>query len=515
MNSRAIWKFFTSLKLTVACLAFGVVLVFLGTLAQVDEGLYQAQARWFKSFIVMWGPQGAHWSMPVFPGGYTLGILLVVNLLAAHLKRFTWGWKKVGIHLTHFGVVLLLVGQLATDMLSRESLLTLHVGQSRSYTEDASKAELSFLLDAGNGQDRVVSIDQRRLAKGGDIQDPNLPFTVRIQAYHPNSDVFSRKSAIEAGGKLTTAFATMEAEYATPEGLPAQAERAMQAGGRMNVWAEALKAIGEPSGPDLSAIAKRVAADPVKGPKLCTELKTRFRTQMAKRFTMQGGSMKFAAEMLANNQPVTEETVPSATPTGPGKSIVLVPLPEGKGMDDRNLPAMIIEIPGKNLPPLLLSPLLEPQDLPLDGKGYRVGLRFERYYHPFTITMLKTTHDVYRGTDIPKDYRSRIRVDNNETNEHREVDIYMNNPLRYSGLTFYQYQMSKMQEADSSETSTLQVVRNPSWLTPYFGCALVALGMIYQFLFHLNGFINRRKPLPPPPKASKKTPERAQADVAV
>jgi hypothetical protein len=37
------------------------------------------------------------------------------------------------------------------------------------------------------------------------------------------------------------------------------------------------------------------------------------------------------------------------------------------------------------------------------------------------------------------------------------------------------------------------VVRNPGWLTPYIGCALVAAGLVTQFLFHLVGFITKRK----------------------
>jgi hypothetical protein len=39
----------------------------------------------------------------------------------------------------------------------------------------------------------------------------------------------------------------------------------------------------------------------------------------------------------------------------------------------------------------------------------------------------------------------------------------------------------------------LQVVRNPGWLTPYIGCALVGAGLVIQFMFHLVGFIAKRK----------------------
>jgi hypothetical protein len=38
----------------------------------------------------------------------------------------------------------------------------------------------------------------------------------------------------------------------------------------------------------------------------------------------------------------------------------------------------------------------------------------------------------------------------------------------------------------------LMVVRNPSWLTPYIGCLLVAAGLVIQFLSHLVKFLSRR-----------------------
>src|SRR5207249_10627158 len=81
-------KFFTSLRLTVVLLGFGLLLVFVGTLAQVHEGLYEAQTRYFKSWFI-WRPTIADSPWPLLlPGGYCIGTLLLVNLLAAHIKRF-------------------------------------------------------------------------------------------------------------------------------------------------------------------------------------------------------------------------------------------------------------------------------------------------------------------------------------------------------------------------------------------------------------------------------------------
>ena len=60
----ALIKFFTSLRLTVVCLALALVLVFWGTLAQVDLGLYKAQNEFFRSFLIYWGPKAPRGEFP-------------------------------------------------------------------------------------------------------------------------------------------------------------------------------------------------------------------------------------------------------------------------------------------------------------------------------------------------------------------------------------------------------------------------------------------------------------------
>jgi hypothetical protein len=96
-------------------------------------------------------------------------------------------------------------------------------------------------------------------------------------------------------------------------------------------------------------------------------------------------------------------------------------------------------------------------------------------------------HDTYPGTDIPKNFSSRVRLQRSDTGEDREVLIFMNNPLRYAGETFYQASFDS-----DDHGSILQVVHNPGWLTPYLGCALVGTGLVFQFLTHLIPFLKRR-----------------------
>ena len=500
-----LWRTFTSLRLTVICLSFGILLVFLGTIAQVNEGLWQAQERWFKSFFIWTGPAGAGWKIPVMPGGYLVGIVLVLNLLAAHIKRFQFTKKKIGINLTHAGIILLLVGQLATDLLSDESLISFREGDTRAFTESHRDNELVFIAPAANGQDQVVSIPEPMLTGKSEIADAKLPFVVRVKEYYPNSEILSIKAAVEAGQQLAAAIATVQAQYASADGLAAQAEKAQESEGRTAVWRDALSAVGEADARDVVAAAKRVAAQPERAARLLTELKTRFQQQMLRGFKMSGmgpmqnatdqdGARRFVAERHERNLPVTAEALVPASTNGLGAHAFCQPLPETKEMDKRNLPAAVIELSegGKSLGTWLVSPWLSDEEVSVAGQTWRTALRWERTYLPYSVKLLKTTHEVYRGTEIPKNFQSRVRIENPAKGENREVDIYMNSPLRYEGLTFYQYQMGR-DERSAVGNSTLQVVKNPSWLTPYLGCAIVALGMVWQFMYHLVGFVTKRR----------------------
>ena len=65
-------------------------------------------------------------------------------------------------------------------------------------------------------------------------------------------------------------------------------------------------------------------------------------------------------------------------------------------------------------------------------------MRPQRLYEPYSLTLEKFSHDIYPGTDIPKNFSSKVRINPPGGGEGREVLIYMNNPLRYAGLTYYQ-----------------------------------------------------------------------------
>jgi len=180
-------NFLTSLRLTVVLLGLALLLVFFGTLAEVHMGLYDAQAQIFRSFFVHWTPAGSHLRIPVFPGGWLIGLALLVNLLAAHIKRFQLSKKKTGILLIHAGLIFLLAGQFMTEMFQVESQMRLPVGATLNYSEDSRNHELAVIDVTDPGRDRVVSIPEPLLARGGEIHPPGLPFTLRVKNYFQNS----------------------------------------------------------------------------------------------------------------------------------------------------------------------------------------------------------------------------------------------------------------------------------------------------------------------------------------
>jgi hypothetical protein len=377
---RELLRLLASLRLTVACLGLGMVLVFLGTLAQVHLGIHDVQTQFFQSLFVYWSPTGASWKIPVLPGGYLLGTVLLANLFAAHATRFQFSRKKIGIILLHLGVILLIVGQLLTGLFAQESQMRIDQGRTLGYSEAPRQTELAIIDVTDPAYDQVVAIPENILARGGIIQQPTLPFTLKVRRFLPNSRIAMRSQ--------------------------------------------------EPQAP------------------------------------------------------------PSEATAGFGPDVVVTEVPRATKDDERDMTAAFIELDGVQGAVgtwLVSNGIPDPQPFTSNGRTYELVMRQRRFYKQFALTLLKFTHDIYPGTDIPKNFASRVRLVDLVRNENREVLISMNDPLRYRGYTFYQAGFD-----NNDTTSILQVVKNPAMLMPYIACGLVALGLFVQFSMHLLGFIKRR-----------------------
>ncbi len=128
----------------------------------------------------------------------------------------------------------------------------------------------------------------------------------------------------------------------------------------------------------------------------------------------------------------------------------------------------------------------------IGGRAWTVQLRYKHLYKPYSMHLVNVEQQVYMGTQMAKSYASELRLVDPQQNVDRMVRIWMNNPLRYAGSTFYQSNYG----ADSmtgKEYTGLQVVTNTGWRIPYVSCMIVTIGMLAQFWMTLSGFLRRRR----------------------
>lgn len=183
-----ILDFISSIKLTLICLSAAMVLVFAGTLAQVQLGTHLVQERYFQSLLVWWPSDTIRgFAIPVFPGGHLLGAVLLVNLFAAHLRRFQLNLRKSGIHFIHGGLILMLAGGLFTDLFSVESQMQISAGETKNYSEDNRTVELAITDETAPDASRMVTVPEARLRRGGIIPLDGFPFQIAIKRYYENS----------------------------------------------------------------------------------------------------------------------------------------------------------------------------------------------------------------------------------------------------------------------------------------------------------------------------------------
>ena len=79
---KRILSFLGGIKLTVFLLFTLFLLILFATFAQVDYGIFEANKRYFTSWFVWLN------NIPIFFGGYSIGFLLIINLLLSHATKF-------------------------------------------------------------------------------------------------------------------------------------------------------------------------------------------------------------------------------------------------------------------------------------------------------------------------------------------------------------------------------------------------------------------------------------------
>lgn len=373
--AKSVWDALTSLKLTIVCLGALMILVVACTLAQVRLGTLGAVNLYMRSWFY-WMPLGG-WSIPIFPGGAAVGLVLMANLIAAQLRRLELSWRKAGIWIVHAGLILLFVGEFVTSAFQVDARLAVEEGQTVNFLEVPREVELAVADQTDPTVEDVYGVSERALGAGGTVAITGTPLSVRVLAYHRNAQL----------------------------GRPA------------------------PGAPDAGA------------------------TQ------------------------------------GAGVGLAFIGLPPVTNDEQADLSVALVEVldGGRPLGRWLASnAIAAPQQFMVGNRVYALSLRDRRVYLPYTLTLEKFSHDVYPGTDIPKNFSSLVRLQNPARGEDRNVLIYMNQPLRYDGKAFYQASFGK-----GDTLSILQVVENPGWLIPYVSTVLVTLGLLVHFAISLRRGLRR------------------------
>ncbi len=530
-----------SLKLTVVLFALTILLVFVGTLAQVDHDIWYVVEEgyfrvWFAKFewqafvrlAEMFSkeePQpitGGFW----FPGGLLLGSVMFLNLLAAHAIRFKVAAK--GGRLTA-GLAVLAAGVAATVAVIVEGMDESLKGQLSPAFCDGLWQALRAAL-AGAALLGVYWSVQRRgtlraaewwLATAFNAQllalaaylyaNPSLSPDdagmrivweltkcggVAVLAFAGCWLVFKQRAGIvllHAGigllmiGELVTHLSAVEGQMRIPEGATVNYVDDIRST-ELAITTDEGEATRVTVVPDRQLIAAALSGETISHPDLPFDLRV-------KRFDKNS--------RLAAATPDTENL---ATAGGglsqvavSGKSVSGVSM--GAGV---NMPSSYIEPldkkSGESLGTWLVSNSyqptpggggisLRPQAVQAGDQTHEIELRFERTYKDYSITLEDFRFDKYVGTQTPKNYSSDVILSDPSRGVERPVRIWMNNPLRYAGDTLYQ---SGFNQTERGEATILQVVTNGGWMIPYVSCVLVGLGMLSHFTITLARFARRR-----------------------
>jgi len=169
----------SSPKIFIFTILWMMILVVLGTLAQRDLGLYDAQQRYFSCWVTWFG------IIPT-PGGRTALSVMTFNLMFFMLKPGFWTTKKMGIIITHLGVLLLLLGGGITAWFSTEGNMVIKEGESSNVIVDLFAKELVIINTDNSSYDEITVISDQLLKPGNVIDSDFIPFNLEIIDYYIN-----------------------------------------------------------------------------------------------------------------------------------------------------------------------------------------------------------------------------------------------------------------------------------------------------------------------------------------
>ncbi len=536
VSLRAILAPLASLKLTVVLFAMAIFIVLAGTLAQADKDIWEVIEDYFR--VPWWPSLGFAWidfqmffppsffsGKPMvpggfyFPGGWLIGALMALNLLAAHGMRFkpqaagsrlssglaviavglamTWlviasGSNKAGVQeatwlewtvLWEFFKGGLAVLWLATAF----ALLKL---QPKRKTERATLVTVAFLLggllcwilyegDAARLGDSSMRI-LWQLIKGTFAGGVLLAGCMMVFKKRAGIVLMHGGIALMMLSEVLVGTMAVEGQMQIEEGRTVnfvQDIRALEL---------AVVDHSDPNTDDVVIVPESIllAGGVIQNEKLPFDVEVVKFLKNASVRQLKPDEHSPADKGIGLRWTAEEIRPGAGTDTGGGVDMAAAYVKLTRKGSSESL--------GTYLVSLFLSAQGLPETLTLDdGTAYEISLRFKRNYKPYSVHLIDVRKDDYMGTDTPKNYSSQVRLVDESRSVDRKIRIWMNNPLRYAGETFYQSGYYRNPQT-GGETTTLAVVTNTGWMIPYVSCMIVAMGMLAHFSIVLLRFLNRR-----------------------
>ncbi len=525
--ARAFLALLSSLRLTVVLLAISIFLVLAGTLAQVDHDVWYVVWRMFRTWwawidFQVFFPRSwqVHGSFP-FPGGWLLGSALAINLLAAHAARFKisgrgmrlwmgWGLIATGALIT-YAVILSGLDETVESEFSASfcnglwhalrtalglATLALGYGLALAYKPWRRAAAgllwwlcamvvfLLALLVVWLMVHPEVRLDPSglrilwQLIKGGAA---GLVLLAGCQwVFGPRGGMVLLHVGIGLlmFSELHTGLTANEAMMRIAEGQTVNYADDMRS-------AELALVDRSPAGHDRVAVVPAHMLAEAASQNQIVETEA---LPVALRVVKYFPNANLRPLQPGENNPVTH---------GMGRALKVENLSANIGVGTNqgvDVPAAIIELLTRqdhaSLGTYLFSASgqLNPESLPLGEQTWEISLRFKRVPKRYSIQLLDFRFDRYVGTNTPKNFSSLVRLRDPSHHVDRQVNIWMNNPLRYGGDTLYQADW----DHETEQGTVLQVVTNTGWMIPYVACMLAATGMLAHFSLVLLRFARRR-----------------------
>lgn len=181
---------FSSFGLSTVLLLLLLALTFFGTLHQIDHGLYDAQKKYFESFVVF-QPVFGDLRVPL-PGAQLVMALLFVNLVVGGIVRLRRSWSRAGILIVHLGIALMLLAGFVKLKYSDDGRMVLHEGEVSDWFDSYYEWEIAISRLVGDGQveehvipwSDLAGLDEESRAS---FTSAALPFDLQLTHFQRNA----------------------------------------------------------------------------------------------------------------------------------------------------------------------------------------------------------------------------------------------------------------------------------------------------------------------------------------